>query len=172
MRLGLTALRATLIILLATFAVAGLASAQKLAPCKSTTDARYVQLSTPVVTAWRQVTVGSPISALDDAAGSKEWLTKALVQRIDAQTGIWNILMEPGYSVFRIYPFLSKDDPSPCIYQGIVVKVNGSLSVEDLLAAIRSRTTTIRIDSYDVFGGDGIGAQRYSRQKTQSSSKP
>ncbi len=80
--------------------------------------------------------------------------------------------MEPGYSVFRIYPFLSKNDPTPWVYQGIVVKVNGSLFIEDLLAAIRSRTTTIRIDSYDVFGGEGIGVQRYSRQKTQSVSRP
>jgi hypothetical protein len=67
-------------------------------------QARYIRLSTPVVTAWQQVPVGSPISALDDAAESKEWLTKSLFQRIDAQTGIWNILMEPGYSIFRIYP--------------------------------------------------------------------
>jgi hypothetical protein len=169
MRLRSTALKAMLAVPLA---AAGLACAQKAAPCKSSADASYVQLSKPVVTAWQQLKVGSPIYALDDASGSKDWLTKALVQRIDAQTGIWNILMEPGYSVFRIYPFLSKNDPTPCVYQGIVVKVNGSLSVEDLLAAIRSRTTTIRIDSYDVFGVEGIGVQRYSRQKTQSVSRP
>ena len=47
-----------------------------------------------------------------------------------------------------------------CLLRNRFRMVNGSLSVEDLLLAIRSRTMTIRVDSYDVFGGDGIGAQR------------
>jgi hypothetical protein len=71
--------------------------------------------------------------------------------------------MEPGYSVFRIYPYLSKASPQPGVFQGIVLKVKGTLSVEDLLAAMRNRTPTIKIDEYDLFGGDGVSVQRYSR---------
>jgi hypothetical protein len=142
--------------------------AQQLAPCKSKQDADYTRLSTPVVKAWARIPVGSAVFALDDAAGTKDWLKRALIQRVDAQTGIWNILMEPGYSVFRIYPYQSKDSPQPCVYQGIVLKVNGVLTVDELLAAIRNRTTTTRIDSYDVFDADGVGVQRYSRAATRA----
>jgi hypothetical protein len=123
----------------------------------------HVRLSTPVVKAWREIPVGSPVYALDDAVGAKDWLERALIQHIESQTGIWNIWIEPGYSVFRIYPYLSKRSPQPSVYQGIVLKVKGNLSVEDLCAAIRNRTPTIIIDEYDIFGADGLSVQRYSR---------
>jgi len=87
-----------------------------------------------------------------------------LIQRVDIQTGVWHISAEDGYSVFRIYPYLSKGSPQPSVYQGIVLKVNGNLSVEDLLAAIRHRTPKTKIDEYDVFGANGVGVQRYSRR--------
>lgn len=130
-----------------------------------------MRLSTPIVKAWEQVPVGSAVYALDDAAGTKDWLKRVLIQRVDAQTGIWNILMEPGYSIFRIYPYQSKDSPQPCVYQGIVLKVNGALTVDGLVAAIRHRTASIKIDSYDVFGGDGVGMQRYSRAATRAATR-
>jgi len=114
------------------------------------------------VKAWRNLPVGSPVCALDDAVPAKEWLERALIQRITFQTGIWHIWIERGYTVFRIYPYLSKEGAQPSVYQGIVVKVNGSLSVEDLVAAIRKRTPTVKIDEYDVFG-DGSSVQKYSR---------
>lgn len=95
--------------------------------------------------------------------GVKDWLERALIQRIEFQTGLWYIWIEPGYSVFRIYPYLSKGSPQPSVYQGIVLKVKGTLSAEDLLAAIRNRTPTIKVDEYDVFGADGVSVQRYSR---------
>lgn len=123
----------------------------------------HVRLSTPVVKAWREIQVGSPVCALDDLVGSKNWLERALIQKIDAQTGIWYIWVEPGYSVFRIYPYLSKDSPPPSVYQGIVLKVNGTLSVDDLLKSIRSHTSTVTIDEYDIFGTNSVSIQRYSR---------
>jgi len=123
----------------------------------------HVRLSTPVVKAWREIPVGSPVYALDDAVGEKDWLERSLIQRIDAQVGVWYIWPEHGYSVFRIYPYLSESSPQPSIYQGIVLKLNGNLSVDDLLVAIRKRTPTTRIDSYDVFGADRVKVQRYSR---------
>ena len=123
----------------------------------------HVQLSTPVVKAWHAIPVGSPVYALDDVVREKDWLERSLIQRIDIQTGVWHIVAEDGYSVFRIYPYLSMGSPQPRVYQGIVLKVKGTLSVEDLLAAIRHRTPTIKIDEYDVFGANGVGVQRYSR---------
>jgi hypothetical protein len=126
-------------------------------------DTDHVRLSTPVVKAWREIPVGSPVYALGDAVGANDWLERAMVQHIEFQTGIWNIWIEPGYSVFRIYPYLAKGSPQPSVYQGIVLKVNGTLTVEDLLAAIRSRTPAVKIDEYDVLGGDGVSVQRYSR---------
>ncbi len=152
----------------ALFAFGGASLAQQSAPCKSKRDADYIRLSTPVVKAWGQIPLGSAVYALDDPTGTKDWIKLALIQRIDAQTGIWNILIEPGYSVFRIYPYQSKDSPQPCVYQGIVLKVNGVLTVDELLSAIRDRTTTTKIDSYDVFGGDGVAVQRYSRVVTRA----
>ena len=123
-----------------------------------------VQLSTPVVKAWREISVGSPVYALDDAVRAKDWLQRALIQRIDSQTGIWHIWIEPGYSVFRIYPYASKTSPLSVAFQGIVLKVNGTLTEDDLIAAIRNRTSTVRIDEYDVFAADtSLSVQRYSR---------
>ncbi len=119
-----------------------------------------------MVKAWREISVGSPVFALDDALEVKDWMERSLIQRIDAQDGVWYIWTERGYSVFRIYPYLSKGSPQPSVYQGIVLKVNGNLSVNDLLTAIRRRTTAVRIDSYDTFGGDGLSVQRYSRPHT------
>lgn len=170
MRLRLIALQVTLIAILqfAPFTSASSSLAQQSAPCKSRVDADYIRLSTPIVKAWEQIPVGSAVYALDDAAGTKDWLKQASIQRVDSQTGIWNILIEPGYSVFSIYPYQSKDSPQPCLYQGMVLKVNGVLTVDDLLAAIRQRTTTTKIDSYDVFGGDGVGIQRYLRTATRA----
>ncbi|HZV88469.1 MAG TPA: hypothetical protein VFF95_13050 [Candidatus Binatus sp.] len=130
-------------------------------PKREETD--HVRLSTPVVKAWREIPVKSPVYALDDAVGAKDWLERALIQHIEFQSGIWYIWIEPGYSVFRIYPYLSKGSPQPSVYQGIVLKVKGTLSIEDLLAAIRNRTPTIKIDEYAVFGADSVSVQRYSR---------
>jgi hypothetical protein len=174
MNLRIVLSRATLIVTLqfALLTSADSSLAQQLAPCKSVRDADYIRLSTPVVKAWGRIPVGSAAYALDDAAGNKDWLKRALIQRVDAQTGIWNIPMEPGYSVFRIYPYQSKDSPQPCVYQGIVLKVNGVLTIDNLLAAIRNRTTMTKIDSYDVFGGDGVGVQRYSRTATRAVTIP
>jgi hypothetical protein len=138
-------------------------------PKREETD--HVLLSTPLVKAWREIPVGSPVYALHDAVETKDWLERALIQRIEFQTGIWYIWIEPGYSVFRIYPYLSKESPQPTVYQGIVLKVKGTLTVEDLLAAIRSRTPTIKIDEYDVFGTDSVSVQRYSRPHKGSGPK-
>jgi hypothetical protein len=145
------------------FAAASMAAQSVSTPPNLETD--HVRLSTPVVKAWREIPVGSPVYALDDAAGAKGWLERALIQSIEVQTGKWYVWIEPGYSVFRIYPYLSKNSPQPSVYQGIVLKVNGTLSVDDLVAAIRNRTPTIKIDEYDVFGADGMSVQRHSRPR-------
>jgi hypothetical protein len=161
LRVGLV----TVLQLASFFAIVATGAAQQsisTPPISKETD--HVRLSAPIVKAWREVPVGSPVYALDDAAGTKDWLQRALIQRIEFQTGIWYVPIERGYSVFRIYPYLSKDSPQPIVYQGIVLKVNGTLSVDDLLAAIRNRTPTIKIDEYDVFGAGGVSVQRYSRR--------
>lgn len=126
-------------------------------------ETEHVRLSTPVVKAWRETPVGSPVYALDDAAGAKDWLERALVQHIQGRTGVWYIWNEPEYSVFRIYPYMAEDSPQPSVYQGIVLKVKGALSVQDLLKAIRHLTPAIMIDEFAVFGADGRDAQKYSR---------
>jgi len=151
-----------------TLAYATVSFAQAAAPSPKRQDTTHVRLSTPVVKAWREIPVGSPVYALDDAVGAKDWLERALIQHIEFQTGKWYIWMEPGYSVFRIYPYLSKGSPQPSVYQGIVLKVKGTLSIEDLLAAIRNRTPLIKIDEYDVFGSDSVSVQRYSRPHDES----
>lgn len=136
---------------------------QPISPSPKREETDHVRLSTPVVKAWREIPVGSPVYALDDAVGAKDWLERALIQHIEFQTGKWYIWIEPGYSVFRIYPYLPEGSPQPSVHQGIVLKVKGTLSVKDLFTAIRNRTPTIKIDEYDVFGADSVSVQRYSR---------
>ena len=123
----------------------------------------YVRLSTPVVKAWRTIPVGSPVCALDDVVREKDWLERSLIYRVDIQTGAWHILASDGYSVFMIYPYFPQRGAPQSVYQGIVLKVNGTLTEYDLRAAIRKRTPTVKIDSYDVFGANGVSVQRYSR---------
>jgi hypothetical protein len=167
MRFQATASHGTLIAVLQLAAVlthAGASVAQQSSSrSPNRKEADHVRLSSPVVQAWREIQVGSPVYALDDAVGAKDWLERSMIQKIDEQTGEWYIWVETGYSVFRIYPYLSKGSPLPRVYQGIVLKVNGTLSVDDLLKSIRGRTTTIKIDEYDVFGADSVSVQRYSR---------
>ena len=124
----------------------------------------HVALSTPIVKAWQHLAVGVPVYVLDDLAATKGWLDRALVQYVDFQTGKWHINIEPGYSVFRIYPYLAERDPQPRAYQGIVLKVAGHLSAAELIAAIRERKATVVIDEYDLFG-KGVNVQKYSRRK-------
>lgn len=127
-------------------------------------ESDHARLGTPVLKAWREISAGSPVYSLDDVVEAKDWLRRALIQRIDFQTGIWHIHIEPGYTVFRIYPYVSKTNPMPLAYQGIVLKVNGTLSEDDLIAAIRNRSSLVRIDEYDIFAADtSLNIQRYSR---------
>jgi hypothetical protein len=131
---------------LVTFSLAQPSTTARNAPKARAESSDHIRLSTPVVNAWRDIAVGSPVYTLDDAAGSKDWLQRALIQRITAQTGIWHIWIEDGYSVFGITPYFSKKDSEPSVYQGMVLKVNGDLSVADLIAAIRSRNSSVKID--------------------------
>ncbi|HEY2113569.1 MAG TPA: hypothetical protein VGJ51_00655 [Candidatus Angelobacter sp.] len=124
----------------------------------------HVRLSTPVVKAWRNLDLESPVYTLTDLSPAKDWLEHAFIQPISLQYGIWHIWIEPGYAVFRIYPYISKDSPRPSIYQGIVLKVNGDMSVDALVAAIRNRTSTVKIDEFEIYGGAGLNLQKYSRR--------
>ena len=124
----------------------------------------HVALSTPIVKAWQDLAVGVPVYVLDDLAATKDWLDRALVQYVGFQTGIWHIHIEPGYSVFRIYPYLAVGGRQPRAYQGIVLKVAGRLSAAELIAAIRERRATVVIDEYDLFC-KGVSVQKYSRRK-------
>jgi hypothetical protein len=112
----------------------------------------HARLSLPIVKAWSKIPAGSPVYALDDAVGAKDWLERSLIQIIPFQTGVWHVWIEPGHSVFRIYPYLSKGSPLPSVYRGIVLKVKGTLTVEDLVAAIRKRNPAIKIEEYEIFG--------------------
>ena len=127
-------------------------------------ESDHVRLSTPILKEWRTIPLGSPVYKLVDAAGSEDWLEHSQIQPITVQTGVWHILIERGYSVFRIYPYLSNDNPPPNVHQGIVLRVNGSLSREQLVAAIRKRNPMVKIDEYEIFGADNVRVQRYSRQ--------
>lgn len=117
---------------------------------------RHVALSTPIVKAWQRLPVGAPIHMLDDLAGMQGWLDSALIQSISMQTGIWRVLSEAGYSVYRVYPYLDASE-QPTSFQGIVVKVNGDLTVAQLLLAIRTRRTDVLIDEYELFGDIALG---------------
>jgi len=64
----------------------------------------HVRLSTPVVKAWRNLDLEGPVCTLTDFSPAKDWLEHAFIQPILFQTGIWHIWIEPGYTVFRIYP--------------------------------------------------------------------
>lgn len=167
MRFGAIASRAALILALqvaSSLTLAGPSAGQQpVSSSPAREETAHVRLSTPVVKAWREIPAGSPAYALDDAVRTRDWLDRALIQLIDFQTGLWYVWVERGYTVFRICPYLSKGSPRPSVYQGIVLKVNGTLSVKDLIAAIRNRTPTIVIDEYWVFGADGVDARRYSR---------
>lgn len=100
-----------LLLVAVTLAYATVSFAQNPAPSPKREETDHVRLSTPVVKAWREIPVGSPVYALDDAVGAKDWLERALIQHIEFQTGRWYIWIEPGYSVFRIYPYLSNGSP-------------------------------------------------------------
>ena len=82
-----------------------------------------------------------------------------MIYRVDIQTGAWHILASDGYSVFMIYPYFPQRGAPQSVYQGIVLKVNGTLTEYDLRAAIRKRTPTVKIDSYDVFGANGVSVK-------------
>jgi hypothetical protein len=123
----------------------------------------YIRLSTPVVKAWRDLAVGSSVYTLDSVVQARDWLRWAEIDRVWLQTGAWNIVFERGYTVFSIYPYRSAHGPQTIAYQGIVVKVNGDLSVDDLLAAIRDRSQAVKIDEYNTFGASGLSVVRRSR---------
>jgi hypothetical protein len=124
----------------------------------------HVQLSTPVLKGWRNLELETSVYTLTDLSPAKDWLEHAFIQPISTQMGIWHIWNEPGYTVFRIYPYISKGSPQPSIYQGIVLKVNGDMSVDGLVAAIRNRTSTVKIDEFEIYGGAGLNLQKYSRR--------
>ena len=123
----------------------------------------HVARATPIVRRWRNLAVGVPTQALDDAAHDPQWLQHALIQQIRSQTGLWRVRLEDGYTVFRIYPYLAKNAPQPSRYLGIVLKVNGDRSPDDLVHAIRRRDTAFRIDEYDLFGVGKWSIYRRSR---------
>jgi len=120
-------------------------------------------MSMPIVKAWRELKVGSPLYMLDDMAKDNAWLEHALIQRITVQTGIWFVELEDGYSVFRIYPYLSIGEPTPAFHQGIVLKIKGNKGISDIKDAIHKRMKSVVIDEFDVFG-NGISIHRYSRK--------
>ena len=122
----------------------------------------HVARSTPIVTAWRGLAPGDPVAKLDELARDPQWIEASLFQMIRRQTGAWNIQIDTGYTVFRVYPYLAENSPQPRVYQGIIVKVNGDgLSTEDLKRAIVSRDVAIRICEYDLFGE---GVDQYRRR--------
>ncbi|MFC1707186.1 hypothetical protein ACFL59_10295 [Planctomycetota bacterium] len=127
-------------------------------------ESKHLERSTPVVTAWRGLSLGAPVHAVTDLLREKDWLDDALVQQIPFQTGHWRVNIENGHTVFRIYPHLAKDE-KPKLFQGIVVKVDKpDVSVEELKATITSRDGSLHIVEYRVFG-DGIEVYRPREQR-------
>jgi hypothetical protein len=130
----------------------------------------HTSQSTPVLMAWREIPIGSPVYALDDAAGARDWLERSDVTLIDAQTGIWKIHYESGYTMFLISPYRAKKlphCPHPRRYQNIVIKVPGELSVADLFAAIRERNPGVTLDAYHVSGAEGLEMFRTAQPQPQ-----
>lgn len=119
----------------------------------------HVEKSTPVVRSWKDLRSGDPVARL--AASEREWIDHALVQRIAFQTGVWDVRLEEGHTVFRIYPYMSnREAEHPPYYQGIVIKVDvPRMSAEDLVRAIRRNEKGPALVEFSVFGKD---ADRYS----------
>jgi hypothetical protein len=127
----------------------------------------HVTLSTPIVRAWRELSVGEPVHTLVDVTKSDRWLGHALVEAEWGHTGISRIELEAGYTIFRIYPYLAHREPLPRAFQGMVLKVRGQLSEYELITAIRKRDPSVAIDEFLVFGEDGETLRRSDRPRTR-----
>ena len=83
MRFHVRALQAALTAILqlaASLAFVGTSAAQQSKSHPPKREERdHVRLSTPLVKAWREIPVGSPVYALDDAVGEKDWLERSMI---------------------------------------------------------------------------------------------
>ena len=84
----------------------------------------------------------------------KGWLDKALIQEIQYQTGKWNVEIEDGTTIFRIYPYHDeKEGEKLGGYSCVVVKVNDSfVTVGRLIEAFGGprRGETSNLTQYSV----------------------
>jgi hypothetical protein len=108
------------------------------------------ELSARVFKAWHELKIGMPVYALDDLANTPGWIDNAFIEKIWGQSGIWNIHIEEGHSLFRILLYLV-GEPEYRTLQGIHIKVNGEVSVEEFVASIKKRDSSLRIKEYELF---------------------
>ena len=109
-----------------------------------------------VIQSWQELRAGDPVSRLASLTRDREWIDHCLIQDIGFQTGKWDVRIEGGHTVFRLYPYMSAREPKhpPC-YQGIVIKVNVTLmSTEALVRALREGEKTPVIVEFSIFGKD------------------
>ncbi len=136
------------------------ARAQRVAGEDASTAHRSHTMSAPtrIIRAWRKLALAAPVYSIDDLAATPGWLHDAELQVIRVQSGQWNIGIEPGFTVFRIYPYIGMQPPpdSPGAYECLILKVEGHLTVADLLTAIRERRRDVTIDAFALYG---VGVQ-------------
>lgn len=125
---------------------------------------RKISATTRIIRAWKKLELGAPVYTIDDLAATPGWLREADIQKVPFQTGVWNIWMKPGYTVYRIYPYISSQptQDSPEAYECLVLKVKGDLSVEDLRHAIHERRRAVVVDSFSL-SGVGVEIFKHSR---------
>ncbi len=110
--------------------------------------------SSPVVKKWKSIKIGGSVSQLSTLIGSTNWIKHALVQRIKSQTGKWDVLIENGYSVFRIYPYL-RNNEKVSVYQGIVIKIDkANVTREQFIKEVIMKNSNFKIIEYSTFGNN------------------
>ncbi len=76
------------------------------------------------------------------------------VQRIKSQTGKWDVLIEDGYSVFRIYPYL-RNNEKVSVYQGVVIKIDkANVTRKQFIKEVIIKNSNFMIIEYSTFGNN------------------
>lgn len=106
--------------------------------------------------AFAKVEIGQDVSNVPLPKG---WTQKALIQLIDVQFGKWDVWMEDGTTVFRIYPYFGRSEPKAGVgYSCVVLKVDKpSITVEKIVEAFEGHQSgePLRVTEYSVDYPDG-----------------
>jgi hypothetical protein len=116
---------------------------------------------------------GQELASIDLPSG---WSGKACIQPVGIQTGKWDVWMEHGASVFRIYPFFDEKEGSQAGgYHCLVLKViPEGLSVKELIAAFTGKLgrKTVRVVEYALYEPPAKLLQRTPAKKKEANQTP